>query len=75
MFELGIVAQTFCLTAYDLGLGTAIVAYFDHKKAEEILELPEGYELVTLIPLGYPAESPIAPKRREISEFIHYEKF
>lgn len=75
MFELGIVGQTLCLTAYDQGLGTAIVAYFDHKKAEEILELPEGYELVTLIPLGYPAESPTGPQRREITEFIHYEKF
>jgi nitroreductase len=75
MFELGIAAQTICLTAYDLGLGTAIVAYLDHNKAEEILELPKGYELVSLISLGYPAESPTAPKRREISEFVHYEKF
>ena len=40
-----------------------------------ILEVEEGYEVVTLIPLGYPAHDSAAPKRREISDFTHYDKF
>lgn len=75
LFDLGIATQNICLTAHSLGLGTVIVGLFDHDKAKEILNVPEGYELVTLIPMGYRAKSPSAPKRREISEFTHYDGF
>ncbi|MDM8524642.1 nitroreductase family protein [Desulfococcaceae bacterium HSG8] len=75
MFDLGIATQTICLTAHKLGLGTVIVGLFDHDKAKQILDVPDGYEVVALMPLGYPAKSPPAPKRREISEFTHYETF
>jgi nitroreductase len=75
MFDLGIATQNMCLTAYDLGLGTVIVGLFDHNKVKEILGVPEDYEVVTMIPLGYPAKDPEAPKRRAINEFTHYEKF
>jgi len=27
------------------------------------------------MPMGYPAKRPSAPKRREVSEFVHYETF
>lgn len=75
MFDLGLAAQTLCLTAHNLGLGTVIAGLFDHNKAKEALGVPEGYELVAIIPLGYPAKGSSAPKRREINEFTHYEKF
>jgi len=75
MFDLGLAAQNICLTAHSLGLGTVIAGLFDHKKAKEVLGVPEGYELVSLIPLGYPAHDSSAPKRREIRDFTHYDKF
>ncbi len=75
MFDLGLAAQSICLTAHSLGLGTVIAGLFDHKKAGEVLGVPEGYELVSLIPVGYPAHASSAPKRREISDFTHYDKF
>ncbi len=75
MFDLGLATQNLCLAAHDLGLGTVIVGLFDHDKAAQVLGLPEGYELVSLIPLGYPAKISSAPKRREIGEFSHPEKF
>ena len=75
MFDLGIANQNICLTAYSLGLGTVIVGLLDHNKAKEILGVPDDYEVVTMIPLGYPAKEPEAPKRREISEFTHLNKF
>jgi len=37
--------------------------------------VPEDYEIVSMIPLGYPAKDPEAPKRRDISEFTLYDKF
>jgi len=75
MFDLGIATQSVCLTAHSLGLGTVIVGSLEHDKAKAILGVGEGYELVALIPVGYPAKDSSAPKRREISEFVHSEKF
>lgn len=75
MYDLGIATQNLCLTAHSLGLGTVIVGVFDHDKAREVTKVPEGYEIVTLIPMGYPAKKGSAPPRREVSEFTHYESF
>jgi len=75
MFDLGVANQNICLTAYNLGLGTVIVGLLDHNKAKEILGVPDDYEVVTMIPLGYPAQEPEAPKRREINEFSHLDRF
>lgn len=75
MYDLGIATQTLCLTAHALGLGTVVVGLFDHAKAAETVGVPEGYQLVSMIPLGYPAKTGAAPKRREPGEYIHLERF
>ncbi|MEE4608876.1 MAG: nitroreductase family protein [Desulfobacteraceae bacterium] len=75
LFDLGIATQSLCLAAHDLGLGTVIVGLFDHDRAKTVLNVPQGVELVALIPLGYPAKSPSAPKRREVAEFAHAETY
>ena len=75
MYDLGIGTQSICLTAHSLGLGTVVVGLFDQNKAKEVLGVPEGYELVSMLPLGYPEKTPAPPKRREVSEFAHKGKF
>ncbi len=75
LFDLGIATQSICLTAHSLGLGTVVVGLFDHNQAKQVLGVPEGVELVVMLPLGYPAKEPAAPKRREIGEFVHQGKF
>jgi len=75
MFDTGIAMQTLCLAAYGLGLGTVVVGLFDHKKAEEILGLPQNLEVVAMTPLGFPAAPGASPKRKEFSEFVYYEKY
>ena len=75
MFDTGIAMQTLCLTAHSLGLGTVVIGLFDHKKAEEILGVPQNIEVVAMTPLGYPATEGIAPKRKEIPEFVFYDKY
>jgi nitroreductase len=75
MFDTGLAMQNLCLAAYDLGLGTVIVGLFDHKKAEEILGVPKNVEVVTMTPLGHPATEGSAPKRKELSEFVFYERY
>ena len=75
MFDSGIAMQTLCLTAHSFGLGTVVVGLFDHKKAEEILGVPQDREVVAITPLGYPAAEGLAPKRKEIPDFVFNEKY
>lgn len=75
MFDLGIACQSLCLAAQVQGLGTVIVGLFDHDNAGQILNVPQGVEVVTLIPMGYSDQSPKAPKRKALDEFVHYDQF
>ncbi len=75
MYDLGIATQNLCLAAHALGLGTVIVGLFDHEGAKQVLNVPKAYELVTMIPLGYPAKTGKAPKRRDIKDFTHHDMF
>ena len=71
-FDAGIAAQTFCLAAHDLGVGTCILGVFDEKKVAELIGLPTAQAVTALIPMGYPAESPNAPMRKSAAELLKY---
>lgn len=73
MYDAGVASEAFCLAAYEQGLGTVIMGLFDEEDAAKVLELPEGRELVALIPIGYPAESPAAPKRKAVEELLSFQ--
>jgi nitroreductase len=75
LFDLGIATQNICLMAHALGMGTVVVGLFDHDKAAAVVNVPPGYELVAMIPMGYPAKSGSAPKRKELSEFVHRDRW
>ena len=75
MFDVALAVQNMCLVAHSLGLGTVIVGALDHKRASEVLKLPEGVELVVLIPLGKPAHEPKTPPRKELAEFVFSEEY
>ena len=70
MFDAGVAAQTFCLAAHAHGVGTVIMGIFDAEKVAEYLSVPEDLEVVALISMGYPAEAPAAPKRKEVAELL-----
>ena len=75
LFDLGIACQSLCLAAQAKGLGTVIVGMFDHDKAGTVLNIPSGVEVVALVPMGFSDQSPKAPKRRELSDFVHLDRF
>lgn len=75
LFHLGAAAQNLCLAAHALGLGTLMTGFFDHDRVKNILEVPQGYEVVLLVPVGYPAKVPRPPVRRAVEEFVHFERF
>ena len=44
------------MEATSLGLGTAWISYFDEKKARDLLNLPESWQPVCMLYVGYPAD-------------------
>jgi nitroreductase len=74
MFDVALAMQNLALAAWSMGLGTVHVGLVDAKKAAEILQLPPGVVFVEMTPLGYPAEQPKAPRRRELSEIVFYDR-
>lgn len=69
-YDCGIAAQTFCLAAHEVGLGTVIMGIFPHEELGAFLNVPEDQELMALIAVGYPAEEPIAPKRKDAEALL-----
>jgi len=75
MFDVALAMQNIALAAYALGLGTVHVGLFDAQKAAEILDVPPEMAVVEMMPLGHSAEQPTAPRRKELGDFVFFEKF
>lgn len=58
------------LRAVDLGLGTCWVMMFSQEKVKQLLGLGENYNVVALIPVGYPDQNPTARPRIELSKIL-----
>ena len=72
MFDAGIASQSFCLSAYEQGIGSVIEGIFDDEKVGGLLNIPEDREVVALIPIGYPAEEPAAPRRKTVEDLLSF---
>lgn len=69
--DLGIAVEHLCLAAASLGLGTCWVCNFDPAVLREAFSIPERYEPLAIIPIGWPApDSPATEKHRKSPEQI-----
>ncbi len=75
MFDAGMAMQNFCLMAHAEGLGTVVCGSFDYRAAGDVLNVPDGHQVVAFTPLGYPEGEAKAPPRKEIAELTHRESF
>ena len=75
MFDVALAMQNLTLAAHSLGLGTVHVGAFDAKKAASILQVPEGFCVVEMTPLGYPDEEPEVRPRKELAEIVFHNRF
>ncbi len=70
--------QNILLASWAYGLGSCWVAGDKKPYADTIRELlgvPEGYKLVSLISIGYPSKEVPVPSKRALNEVLHWEKF
>ncbi|QAA77231.1 MAG: hypothetical protein BIP78_1465 [Candidatus Bipolaricaulis sibiricus] len=67
---IGACAQNILLAVHALGLGACWIGRARDPEVEAVLGAGEGEELMMLIPIGYPAETPPARDRRPLSELV-----
>ena len=70
MFDAGVAVQTFCLSAYEAGVGTCIMGIFDDAKIAEVLNLPEDQKVGAVIAAGYADIAPDAPPRKDVDVLL-----
>lgn len=76
MFDLGIAAQTLCLQAHEMGLGTVVVGLMNQEACKKLVAVPDGYEVAAVIPIGRPAvAAKEGPRRKEVSDFVYLNQF
>lgn len=69
--------QNMALAAHSLGLGSYWIGVFNtfvEDEVKKILEIPKGYRVISLMPIGVPAESP-EKERKNLDNMLHYDKF
>ena len=67
---IGACAQNMLLAAHSLGLGACWIGRVRDEQVERVLGTKEHEELMMLIPIGYPAESPAPKERKPLSELV-----
>jgi len=67
--------ENILLAAQELGLATCWVGAFREKEVAKAVKAPKNVKPVAIVPVGYPAERPVAPQKRSVNEIVHYETF
>lgn len=75
--DVGIVTDHMTLQATELGLATCWICNFDAIMTSELLELPENFEPMVLLPLGYPLDQADpgrhGVKRKPLAEIVTFQ--
>ena len=75
MFDVALAMQNLVLAAHSLGLDTVYVGDFDAKKVASILQVPQGFCVVAMTPLGHPDQERHPRPRKKLSEIVFYNRF
>jgi nitroreductase len=73
--DLAIAVDHMTLAAVDEGLGTCWIGAFSQQEVRDILNVPENYRIVTLLPLGFPKQTGRPKIRKSLDEIVCYETF
>jgi len=70
-----IAAEHIVLQAVELGLGSCWIGAFYHDKMGKLINLPQNYEIIGLLPIGYPAVEKGSRDLKSIEEIVSYDSF
>lgn len=60
------------LSAHDMGLGTCWTGAFDENAVKNILNIPDYIVVAAIISVGWPAEKPAPPPKRDMAEVVSW---
>lgn len=73
--NVSIALEHIALAATSLGLATCWIGSFKPQSVRSILNIPTHIEIVELMTVGYPADSPKSPNRLPAEQIACYEKW
>ncbi len=74
--DVAIAVDHLTLAAAEVGLGTCWVCNFDPEKCYNIFNMPENFEPIALIPIGYPEDTSKAIKQRKpLDQLVTWNRF
>ncbi len=73
--DVSIALEHICLQATELGLATCWIGSFYPDQVRPIVGIPEEIEIVELMALGYPADTPKAHRREPLETIVSFEKW
>ncbi len=75
MLDAGLAMQQLMLAACAEGLGTCWVGWFDEEDVGKVLNVPAGYRVIAMTPLGTPEVVSRPRPRKELEEMVFSEKW
>ena len=73
--DVSIACAFMILEAHEQGLGTCWLGTFNEGEVKKILGVPDHMRVVTMLPLGYPGESPDPKPRKAFGQVVCFEKY
>jgi nitroreductase len=73
--DISIALEHIALQAAELGLGTCWIGSFETQKVRTILAVPDDIQIIELMTVGYPADTPKQPNREPVENIVCYEKW
>ena len=70
--DVAIAMDHISLAAVEHGLGTCWIGSFYQDQAHEVLQLPDTWQVVALMPIGYPAQQAPEKRRKSLDEITRY---
>jgi nitroreductase len=65
------------LVAWEEGLGSCWIGGVERDGVKRLLDIPESFELITVLPFGYPTEAAkrLRKRRKALAQIAHHERF
>jgi nitroreductase len=70
-----IALQNMVIAAWSLGIGSCWIGAFNEEKVKRLLAIPKKWDVVALIPFGYPAKIPQPKRKKPVEKISSYNKF
>jgi len=75
LVDTSIALEHIVLAAWSLGVGSCWIGDFSKPALRELLGIPQDYEIVAQVALGFPAEVPEEHRKKAFEEVVCYNRF